>query len=725
MNKIKFLLIFIVLLSVGIAFAQNVAVGFKESSSATRTLVNLEFGTPPGYPTGYPYPTPATGFGKWYIQFYTDGGDGIISDVDSNGNPGGDDMLSTGIANTVQYLSFGPTGGLVMSSSTFTPVGGAGNTHPGSRIFLRIFNDTSIAAADKYFNFTGLYTITTATTQNVNILPTYGWSSWISKEITPLVSGSITSALSVASVIVECTNQSNYTTTSSGLFSFSVPTGANITITPRKTGYFFVPASRTYTNVQEAITGVDFAMTKLAPNTATIPVPSNGASGVSVTVGHVGWTFIPLDGYSLPTGFKVYFPSDTTTPVTVPYVGGVTTYTSEIPLLSYSTPYGWKVVPTNSNKGVDAEMGNEVSRTSRSSSKADAETVLGWGFTTEGTSTITPGITEDIDPDGNGSMGTFLFNTPASEVVPTTPVIVYSLIPLANVPELVGAAYIVNGFAMNMHTDGAASTSMDVTVPAGTWFVAAYYNGAWHHGSPYPATGVSSVHFDNVSFGAKGDVPLIGSQGGDPTLPVELSSFTALFEAGFYVQLTWVVQSETNHLGYNVMRSSTDVLDDAIQINQSFVSTGSSTGTQITYNYRDEDNIADNTTYYYWLQSVDLDNTTYFFGPVQVIINNEGGPEPPPVVPTYTELLNAYPNPFNPNTTIPYTLKSPGEVKFEIYNVKGQVVWSKNMDHPKAGYYQLGWNGKDNIGKSVSSGIYYYRMTSGKYTASKKIILVK
>lgn len=85
--------------------------------------------------------------------------------------------------------------------------------------------------------------------------------------------------------------------------------------------------------------------------------------------------------------------------------------------------------------------------------------------------------------------------------------------------------------------------------------------------------------------------------------------------------------------------------------------------------------------------------------------------------------IKAYPNPFNSKVTIvlPSELKSDEANSFQIYNAKGQLIkgWLDTKD------LSITWDGKDNLGKKVPQGIYYYKMTNGKYTASKKIILVK
>ena len=90
-----------------------------------------------------------------------------------------------------------------------------------------------------------------------------------------------------------------------------------------------------------------------------------------------------------------------------------------------------------------------------------------------------------------------------------------------------------------------------------------------------------------------------------------------------------------------------------------------------------------------------------------------------------TKLENAYPNPFNPNTNIRYQLKDAGDVKIDIYNTRGQLVRSFSRTHDAPGYYQINWDGRDSSGKSVSSGVYQYKMTSGKYSATKKMVLKK
>ncbi len=97
------------------------------------------------------------------------------------------------------------------------------------------------------------------------------------------------------------------------------------------------------------------------------------------------------------------------------------------------------------------------------------------------------------------------------------------------------------------------------------------------------------------------------------------------------------------------------------------------------------------------------------------------------VVPISTNILNEnYPNPFNPSTTISYNLIEDSNVELSIYNLKGQKVKQLVKNHLSAGQHSVNWNGTDNNGKDVSSGIYLYKLKVGNhYTSTKKMILLK
>ncbi|MDD2331796.1 MAG: FlgD immunoglobulin-like domain containing protein, partial [Candidatus Cloacimonetes bacterium] len=97
-----------------------------------------------------------------------------------------------------------------------------------------------------------------------------------------------------------------------------------------------------------------------------------------------------------------------------------------------------------------------------------------------------------------------------------------------------------------------------------------------------------------------------------------------------------------------------------------------------------------------------------------------------PLVPSITTSLKGnYPNPFNPETTISYSVKEATPVTIEIYNLKGQLVKTLVRDTKAAGDHSVVWNGKDNNNQNVTSGVYFYKMNAGKFSSTKKMILMK
>ncbi len=101
-------------------------------------------------------------------------------------------------------------------------------------------------------------------------------------------------------------------------------------------------------------------------------------------------------------------------------------------------------------------------------------------------------------------------------------------------------------------------------------------------------------------------------------------------------------------------------------------------------------------------------------------------PNPENTVPALqTTLGNNFPNPFNPSTTISYSIKDSAPVQLEIYNMKGQLVKTLVNSMQTAGNHQIVWNGYDNAGSAVSSGVYYYRLRSGRFSSTKKMVLMK
>ena len=100
------------------------------------------------------------------------------------------------------------------------------------------------------------------------------------------------------------------------------------------------------------------------------------------------------------------------------------------------------------------------------------------------------------------------------------------------------------------------------------------------------------------------------------------------------------------------------------------------------------------------------------------------------LTPDTTSLLANYPNPFNPETWIPYQLSEPAEVTLHIYAVDGRLIRALALGHQLAGMYQsknrvVYWDGRNEVGERVASGVYFYTLTADGFTATRKMLILK
>lgn len=94
-------------------------------------------------------------------------------------------------------------------------------------------------------------------------------------------------------------------------------------------------------------------------------------------------------------------------------------------------------------------------------------------------------------------------------------------------------------------------------------------------------------------------------------------------------------------------------------------------------------------------------------------------------LPKEFDLRQNYPNPFNPITVIEYALPKTSQVKIQIYNILGQKVRNLVSEPQEPGYKTIYWDGRDDHGNEVSSGIYFYRILAGDFVKCKKMTLLK
>ncbi|HPT70770.1 MAG TPA: FlgD immunoglobulin-like domain containing protein, partial [Candidatus Cloacimonadota bacterium] len=173
------------------------------------------------------------------------------------------------------------------------------------------------------------------------------------------------------------------------------------------------------------------------------------------------------------------------------------------------------------------------------------------------------------------------------------------------------------------------------------------------------------------------------------------------------VTLHWTASSPFQPVGYRVFRG-TDVMNPTIITDTLFIDITGIPGQN----------------YIYTVKAM-YTNPTGISDPSNSVTAAIVGINDPEVPALVTELKGNFPNPFNPETAIDFGLKNDSDVTLIIYNSCGQKIRTLVNAYTKAGNYSITWNGKDNRNRKVASGLYLYKMTSGNYSSTKKMILLK
>lgn len=189
----------------------------------------------------------------------------------------------------------------------------------------------------------------------------------------------------------------------------------------------------------------------------------------------------------------------------------------------------------------------------------------------------------------------------------------------------------------------------------------------------------------------------------DNPLPVELASFVSVI-SGNDVTLNWATASEINNSGFDVERNS-----NGVWIKIGNVTGNGTVNTSINYSITDRNLNSGN--HRYRLKQIDFNgNFEYFNLSTEVIIG----------IPAKFELSQNYPNPFNPSTKIDYQLPSDGNINISVYDNSGKEVMTLVNEFKTAGYYTVNFNASQ-----LSSGIYFYKISTDDFSGVKKMILVK
>jgi hypothetical protein len=237
----------------------------------------------------------------------------------------------------------------------------------------------------------------------------------------------------------------------------------------------------------------------------------------------------------------------------------------------------------------------------------------------------------------------------------------------------------------------------------------------------YSASGAGDVNgdgYDDVVIGASGENP--GSiQGGAGRayvfsgflIPVELTGFTASVEEGAVI-LKWTTLSEQGNFGFHVFRSrETD--DQYVRITDAIIPGAGTSSVRQDYAYTDEDVVA-GSSYSYKLADVDIQGHESFHGPVTVT-----------AFPAELTLHGVHPNPSSDEVTFILALGATSHVRMDVYNFPGELVRTLADDEMEAGLHEIRWDGRDQVGGIVPSGVYSFRIQSGHTEYSGNVIRIR
>ncbi|MCB0270425.1 MAG: hypothetical protein KDH95_19870 [Calditrichaeota bacterium] len=211
----------------------------------------------------------------------------------------------------------------------------------------------------------------------------------------------------------------------------------------------------------------------------------------------------------------------------------------------------------------------------------------------------------------------------------------------------------------------------------------------------------------------------------DVSLPVELASLRA--NGGFrQVLLEWTTASEINNLGFEVYRSTSD--NGPFELVATFVTDPSLTGagnSNVYHDYAFKDlQLADNTTYFYKLADVDYNGVRKFHSVISATTADDQN------LISGFELAQNFPNPFNPETTVQFSLPQNSRIRVTIFDLLGRPVRQLGDGDFAAGEHQLKWDGINDFNQPVSGGVYFLRLDafdpeSGflKFSNTKKMTL--
>ncbi len=205
----------------------------------------------------------------------------------------------------------------------------------------------------------------------------------------------------------------------------------------------------------------------------------------------------------------------------------------------------------------------------------------------------------------------------------------------------------------------------------------------------------------------------------DPCLSTaaELDHFGALCY-GDRIEIEWETVAESDNAGFNLYRSRQDD-GERSKINVGIIPSRGEELLGARYLFCDE-GILNDCMCWYWLESVDVHGAGAFHDPVLAVAAGEELPLPADFV-----LNQNHPNPFNPGTVIEYHLAADCHVVLAVFGVAGSRIITLVDEYQDGGNKVVSWDGMDCNGSPVPSGAYFYRLTAGNRTETRKMIVVR
>ncbi len=196
------------------------------------------------------------------------------------------------------------------------------------------------------------------------------------------------------------------------------------------------------------------------------------------------------------------------------------------------------------------------------------------------------------------------------------------------------------------------------------------------------------------------------------SVPVELSSFSATVQNNV-VELLWTTATETNNFGFEIQRAIyRESEKEKMWVKIGFVNGHGTRTTPASYSFAEENPVG-GSKLWYRLKQVDFDGTFEYSNEIEINL-----------VPDDFSLLQNYPNPFNPSTTIQFRVPNSGFVSLKIYNLLGSEIATLINENLPAGQHKVTWDGKNQMGAQITTGVYFYQIKTPEFSQTKKMLLM-